>query len=286
MVVGKSGRSGRPGRDVGMGKLGQNVRIKKASASSVETASRMAGRGDRGGLGEGPKVDSFSIKGRLKTDYKKIAEVLRTISFIEVAVEKDAVDVLYVESRDINKNPYIFSLIKIMDDKIDVVYTIPKGISPTKRRLDVIRYLLNILTLITEHYEVDDKVLYQLIEKSISDILDSISMDYSKLYTAYDSLKKEVLDLRKKVERLTQQNDELTTQNYELKSYNDELKLRLKELEGMSDELLKAKIQEWITEHNGEINVLEFSKVHHVPESRVEQMLNELVNEGYLEVVR
>ena len=237
-------------------------------------------------LNKGPQIDSFSIKAKKKGDYKKIAELLRTISFIEVAVEKNAIDVLYVESRDINKNPYIFSLIKLMDDKLDVVYTIPKGMSPTKRKMDVIRYLLNILTLIDDEYEVDDKVLYQLIEKSIADILDSISMDYSKLYTAYDSLKKEVVDLRKKADRLTNQNEELSTQNYELKSYNDELKIKLKQLQGMSDALLKSKLQEWITEHNGEINVLEFSKVYSISESRVEQMLNELVNEGYLDVVK
>ena len=39
-------------------------------------------------------------------------------------------------------------------------------------------------------------------------------------------------------------------------------------------------------EHNGAINIPEFSKVYKVAESRVEEMLNRLVSEGYLEVVR
>ncbi len=233
-----------------------------------------------------PQVDSFRISGKRKGKYKDMASALRSVSFLEVAPEKDALNVAYVESRDIEKNPYLFSIVKIEDENISVIYSIPPNISPTKRRMDVIRYLLNILTLIENFYEVDDKVLFQLIEKSAAELLESVSVDYSKLYTSYDSLKKEVGDLRKKVDMLTEQNTELTSQNYELKAYNDEMLVRLKTLEGLSDDSLKAKLQEWVLEHNGEINVIEFAKVHKVNEKRVEEMLNELVNEGYLEVVR
>ena len=55
------------------------------------------------------------------------------------------------------------------------------------------------------------------------------------------------------------------------------------------DELIgeiKAKLQEWIADHNGEINVIEFSKVNKVPEAKIEQVLNRLVAEGYLSVVQ
>ena len=233
-----------------------------------------------------PQVDSFKISGKRRGQYRDMASALRSVSFLEVAPEKDALNVAYVESRDIDKNPYLFSIVKIEDDGISVIYSIPPNISPTKRRMDVIRYLFNILTLVEKLYEVDDKILFQLIEKSSAELLESVSVDYSKLYTSYDSLKKQVGDLKKKSDTLTEQNTELTSQNYELKAYNDELLIRLKELEGLSDEALKAKLQEWILEHNGEINVIEFSKVHKVTEKRVEEVLNELVNEGYLEVVR
>ena len=64
---------------------------------------------------------------------------------------------------------------------------------------------------------------------------------------------------------------------------NDELSVRLKGLETLSDTVLSLKIQEWLAEHKGEINISDFSKVYNVPENRVEQMLNKLVTEGYLE---
>ena len=205
-----------------------------------------------------PTVDGFKIKGTAKGSMKDIADLLRTISFLEVAQEKSAVNVVYVESRDINKNPYLFSIVKVKDDEVEVLYSIPPEISPRKRRIDVIRYLLNILSVIDREYAIENKVLYQLLEDAVKELTDSVTMDYSKLYTAYDSLKKNEIDLRKKTERLSDQVEALTNQNYELKSENDEVKLRLSELEQVSDETLRVKLQEWIVEHNGSINISEF----------------------------
>ena len=234
----------------------------------------------------GPKVDGFKIKAKLKGSIKEVSELLRTISFLEVATEKDAVNAVYVESRDINKNPYLFSILKLKNDELEVLYTIPAEIAPRKRKLDVIRYLLNILTLLEGTYSIQTKVLYQLLETAVKDLLDSVSMDYSKLFTAYDSLKKEADDYQKKVARLKDQNEALMTKNYELKSSNDELILRVESLEVLSDEALKGKLQEWILEHSGEINILEFTKLHKVSEASVERMLNKLVAQGYLETIR
>lgn len=234
-----------------------------------------------------PQVDAFKIKGKLvKGKPKDLATILRSISFLEIAPEKDILNVIYVESRDIDKNPYLFSIVKIKEDEVEVLYTIPPEIGPKKRKVDVIRYLLNILSLVESYYQVDNKTLYQLIENAIKELAGSVTMDYTKLYTAYDSLKKEVDDYRKKVDRLTEQSQALTSQNYELKSQNDEYKLRVQQLEGLSDDALKTKLQEWISERSGAINIPEFAKLFKVSEARVEDMLNKLVNEGYLEVVQ
>ncbi len=233
-----------------------------------------------------PGVDGFRLEGRLKGKFNDIAETLRSISFLEVALEKNAVNLVYTESRDINRNPYLFSITRLEEDNIEVQYSIPPEISPRKRRVDVIRYILNILSLIEVDYEVDDRVLFQLLEGAVKELTSAVTMDYTKLYTSYDSIKKEVDDLRKKTARLEDQVNALTTQNYELKNENDELHLELEELRGLSDEALKTKLQEWVIEHNNSINVSDFTRVYHVSDSRVEDMLNKLVNEGYLEVMR
>ncbi len=259
---------------------------KAAGQATTQPSAAPAPSQAAGGFSLTPKVDGFKIKAKMTGTVKDIADTLRTISFLEVAPEKDAVNVVYVESRDINKNPYLFSILKLKKDELEVLYSIPSEIAPRKRKLDVIRYLLNILTLVESSFPIDNKVLYQLIEAAVKDLLESVTMDYSKLYTAYDSMKKDADDLRKKVERLQDQSEALTTKNYELKASNDEMQLRIQALEVLSDDALKAKLQEWVMEHNGEINVIEFTKMYKVAEARTEQMLNRLVAEGYLEVLK
>jgi DNA-binding IclR family transcriptional regulator len=54
-------------------------------------------------------------------------------------------------------------------------------------------------------------------------------------------------------------------------------------LESPSDETLKLKIQEWLEVHHNEINISEFAKTYKILESRVEQLLNAMVMQGYLE---
>lgn len=232
-----------------------------------------------------PTVDVFKVKGTKKKDLKEVASALRTVSFLEVAQEKDSVNAAYIESRDINKVPYLFSILKIKDGELELLYSIPPEMAPKKRKLDIIRYLLNILSLIEPYFSVDQKTTYQLIEIAIKEMGEGITMEQSKMFIAYDTLKKELEMLKKRTERISAENEALTNKNYELKEKYDEALLRLKELEGLSDETLKIRVQEWINEHNGEINVFEFCKVYKVSETRVEEILNKLVNEGCIGLV-
>ncbi len=234
-----------------------------------------------------PTVGGFKLKANLqKKSLSNVADILRSVSFLEVALEKDAINAAYIESRDINKSPYLFSIVRLKKDEVEVIYSIPAEISPLRRRIDVIRYLLNILSLVGEFYYVDNTLLYQIIEDTLNSISESVSIEYSKLYASYDNLKSEVEGLRRKNERMTDEVKALGNRNFELKARNDELSIRLNELEALSDKALKAKVQEWIAEHDGEINVHEFAKLNKVIETRVEDALNKLVSEGYLELLK
>ncbi len=229
-----------------------------------------------------PQVDGFKVLAKFTGDFKDVASALRSISFLQVAPEKGSVNVAYVESRDINKNPYLFSIVKFKETEIEVTYSIPSEIGPRKRKLDMLSHFLNLLTLVEKNYVVDVRSILQLIESTVKEISGSVTMDYNKLYTSYDSAKKDLEDYKLKIENLTEQNQSLSSQNYELRSVNDELSLRVKSLESLSEESLRSKIQQWILEHNGSINVSEFSRIYKIPEMRVEEVLNKLLNEGYL----
>jgi len=230
-----------------------------------------------------PSVSGFRIECPRARGQQEILSRLSAISFLELAQEKSAVIAVNVESRDIQKNPYLFSIAYFKEDGIDIVYTVIPGISPKKRRLDMIRHTLNLLTMVQDCYSVPMKEVYQLVEKAISDMGEYVSTDYDKLFSNYDAAKSELGGAKKKAKDLSAANELLAKENYDLKIRNDELTLKLKSLETYTDSALMLKLQEWISEHNGEINVGEFARVHNVLESRVEQVLNRLVTEGYIE---
>ena len=205
------------------------------------------------------------------------------LGFLEMSTDKDTLVALNVESRDIQKNPYLFSIIYFRPNMIEVMYTCLPIMSPKKRRIEVLRHFLNLMTIAEDCYEVEMKQVYQLLEAAITDMTEYVTADYDKLFSLYDNLKTEFSTLQKKVKEMGDGSSSLSKENFELKSRNDELTLKLKSIETLSDSVLALKIQEWLSEHKGEINIADFSKVYNVPEARVEQMLNKLVTEGYLE---
>jgi len=200
-----------------------------------------------------------------------------------MSLEGDTLSVLNVESRDLRKDPALFSIIRFKPSAIDCTFTCLVNMSPKKRRLEVLRHFLNMLTLGEDCYRVESKQLFQLLDSAISDMTEYVSTDYEKLFSLYDNLKTEYTTMQKKVKEMTDSSSSLSKENYELKNKNDELTLKLRTLETLSDSVLSLKIQEWLSEHKGEINISDFSKVYNVPEMRVEQMLNKMVTEGYLE---
>lgn len=233
-----------------------------------------------------PSVDSFKIGGTLKTTLKDVAKKLATISFLEVAAESSAVNSAYVESRDINGKPYLFSLMKIKKDEIGVVYSIPKTMAPRKRRIDVIRQLLNILNVINDSYDVDSKTIYNLLEKAIKDVGELVDKKTASMYVEYDTMKNENKILNKKVRLIESELEEIKSSGYETREKSKIMEMKLKEYETPSDETLKVKAIEWIKSHDGRISIPDFVSVYlgenKMGEARVEKILNELVTEGYL----
>lgn len=230
-----------------------------------------------------PTVSGFRVSVRRTRGVKDMSTRFSELSFVEMNVEGDTLNVLNVESRDLRKDPALFSIIRFKPDSVECTYTCLANMSPKKRRLEVLRHFLNMLTLVEDCHEVSIKQVYQILESAINDMSEYVTLDYEKLFSLYDNLKAEFSAMQKKVKDFTESSSQLSKENYELKNRNDELVLKVKALETLSDSVLTLKIQEWLSEHRGEINIAEFSKVYNVSEMRVEQMLNKMVTEGFLE---
>lgn len=229
-----------------------------------------------------PHVDGFRLRAERVTSLESIVEVLSPLQFLEIISEGDALVLINVESRDIQRNPYLFSMTYLRPDRIELRYTVTPGVSPSKRRLDIFRFLLNLLTVLEDSYNINSRELYQLLDGGLKALSEFTSSNYDEIFAKYDNLTSEVSMLHKRVESLLESNERLGKDNMDLKSRNDELLLRVRDLESLSDDTLMLRIQEWVTDHNNEINIGEFSRVYKVSETRVEEMLNRMVTQGFL----
>lgn len=254
--------------------------------SSAPPAATAAGAPAGGQTVAAPQVKGFRIPARRNGSTGSLLQALSALSFLRLvqdSADENTILALNVESRDIQKNPYLFSVTYLRPDSIDVLYTLLPNASPKTRKLDMLKYALNLLTLTAKEYDLNLPYLYQMVESAMADMHEYVSADYDKLFSTYDALSSNSAQLNKKVKELSDANAALAKDNYDLKAKMDEMSLRLQSVERYSDSVLAVKIQEWLSEHNGEINLSDFSRVHGVTEARVEQVLNSLVSEGYLE---
>ncbi len=230
-----------------------------------------------------PIVEGFEIPSNRLSQLKKIHEMLSQISYLQPTIDKNTIAILNVESRSLDKKPYLFSIIYLEPKLIKVLYTVTPGMSPRKRRIDILKYFFTILSMISKEYEIEVADIYQLFEDSIDKISEYVTLDHEEMYAQFDSMKSENERLKYEIANLKETNREVSKENYELKTKIDDLKLKLKKVSQLSDESLKVRIMEWIKEHNGEINIPEFSRMYGIPDPKTEQLLNELIKKGHIE---
>ncbi|MCL5442371.1 MAG: hypothetical protein M1603_01645 [Candidatus Marsarchaeota archaeon] len=231
-----------------------------------------------------PDVDSFQISATLKGSFEAISTRLTSLQVFYISVMQNSLVLFRIESRDIQKRPFLFFIITMSQSGVSVQYSIPKDTSSKMRKLYVLRNLISILSLITDQYEVNQTELFQYLDSAIDDVINSLSQNYSALFNNYEALLTEHRELRRLNIELTNSNKNLTASAAQLKSDNDDMKRRLDALESYSDESLMALIEDWIESHESTIDVNEFSKNYKVVPPRVEQILNKMVSLGYIEV--
>lgn len=231
-----------------------------------------------------PNVTTASFKGAPEAPLSGIAEKLSGSDLFSVSSMEDRVVVFRVESRDMQKNPFLFFIMTFTKDGLTLQYSTPKDTSEKLRRLSVLGSALSVLSMLTGTYSVDQKALLEYTDSAIDDVITSMSQNYSSLLNSYDSLLAEHRELRKLNIELNNSNRSLSAQAAKLTADNEKLSERLKALENYSDESLMVMVQEWIETHNNTMDIGEFSKAYKIIQPRVEQILNKMVSLGYIEL--
>lgn len=231
-----------------------------------------------------PKIAEIILNGSLLGNFSAMSGRLTSLQMFSIKEGPDNLVLLSVESRDIQKNPFLFFIITFTPEQVRVQYSIALDSSEKMRRLYIVKNLLSVLSLVTDLYTADVASVYQYTDSVIDDVLGSLSQSYSSLFNNYDSLFSEYREIKRLNIELLAANKNLTVQASQLSSENKEIKSRLESLETYSDESLMVMIEDWIDSHSDTVDIIEFAKTYRLTAPRVEQVLNKMVSMGYIEL--
>ncbi len=233
----------------------------------------------------GPEIRSFKFKAKVLSTMDILYSRLSTLQVFNVAESADNSIILSkVDSRDIQKRPFLFFVVKFAADNVVVYYSISRDSSEKLRKLYVLKNVTSIMSLITDIYQIDANEFFQYLDSAIDDVLGSLSQNYSILFNNYEALLMEERELRRLNIDLSNSNKALTAAATKLTAENEELKAKLKVLENYSDDSLMIMIQEWLETHDNTIDIEAFGKTYKVLTSKIEDILNKMVAMGYLEM--
>jgi hypothetical protein len=231
-----------------------------------------------------PKIEELTFSGTLNADFEALRKKVSQVPFYTTKMDGGTLVLARVESRGINKKPYLFYMIKICGNAISVVYSIPHDMSDRMRRAYVIKDLISVLSLIVGMFKVDEEAFYQYVDSVVNDLLSGLSDNYSVLFNKYDALLSEYRELKRRDLELSASNRNLAVQTTQLSEDNKKLKEQLDALQKYSDSSLMAMIEDWIEVHSDTIDINEFARTYGIVPPRIEQLLDRMVSQGYLEL--
>ncbi len=224
----------------------------------------------------------IKIKTKRKKPLKPLLSMLGKLGFTRIEYSPDMLLIEKIESEDLKGKPFLFYRAELSRAGITVKYTSPSMRTKLMRNLDMGIMLLNLFLLLEDYYDVQVPSVYMFyfpLLKSLSESVEreklEMSSQLAELQSRHDSIEKRYKDLL----RSSEQNARILVE-YERK--NEELKEKISKLEGLTDEVLQERVFQWIKDHDGEIDLFEFSKINSMPVGRVEEGLDLLIKNGYI----
>jgi len=226
--------------------------------------------------------ERIKVLAHQKKPLKSLASLLSDLGFSRIAYSSSALSVEKMKGQDLKGKPYLDYRVEFKPNQIDVVYNTPPGRSRVARLLEVLPTFLNILQVAEDYYDVKPTSIFGPINTVLSEASKIIDRDAVEFSTQLSDLQAKHADLSAKYEDLVRSSEANTRILLECERKRDELQKRMNLLAGMSDELLKASLYEWINAHGGTIDIREFAKASSVAVTRAEEGLNLLIQEGYI----
>lgn len=229
-------------------------------------------------------MEKLTFSAKISGSLEEIRQKTLTIPFYAADLTGNVLTVARVESRNIRKMPYLFYIIEIKENELSVSYSIPPDMSETMRRAVILKDVSSYVSLISDHYTIDQSKLLQYVDSTLDVLLKGLSQPYSTLFNQYNATLSEYRALKRLNLELSASNRNLTVQAEQLTEENKKMAEELKKLQKYSDESLMVMVQDWIEVHNNTIDINGFAKTYEIASPRVEEILDKMVSLGYLEL--
>lgn len=226
--------------------------------------------------------EKITIKCKQRKNLKSLATLLSGLGFTKIAYSKGTLAIEKTKGRDLRGQPYLEYRIEFKADSIDFIYSVPAKRSKMARLLDLMPTFLNILQVAEEYYDIQPTQIFSHVNAVLGELSKILDRDAVEFSTQLSELQTKYTDLNKKYEDLVRSSEANTRILLECERKRDELQKKLSHLSGMTDDLLKESLYEWIKVHGGSIDIREFSKANSVAVSRTEEGLDLLIREGYI----
>ena len=226
--------------------------------------------------------EKISVMAKRKKDLKSLGSLFGNLGFSRIAYSKGRLSVEKIKGQDLQGKPYLEYRVDFLENRIDLVYSPAPNRSRMARLLELMPTFLNILQVGEEFYDIKPSNIYSTVNAVLGEVSKIIDRDAVEFSTQLSELQTRHESLNSKYGDLVRSSEANTRILLECERKCDELEKRNLQLNGMSDDLLKESLYDWIRMHSGTIDVREFSKAHSVSVTRAEEGLNLLIREGYI----
>ncbi|MFA5049387.1 MAG: hypothetical protein WC309_04730 [Candidatus Paceibacterota bacterium] len=226
-------------------------------------------------------LKSLIVYGKQKKEFRSLAKMFSNFGFSKIKVSKKSLLVEKSLGKTLEGKPQIDYSVLFEKNKITFSYTEFAG-EKRARYFESIKTFINILVISNDFYSVELREILNISLKVVELVEKTVGVAEINISEKADMLDLKNKQLSAKYQDLVKSSEENARLLLEAERRVEELAKRVLEMEGISDEILKEEIFNWIRMHAGAIDVSEFSLSYNLPKKRVEEGINILIKEGYI----
>lgn len=226
--------------------------------------------------------EKITIAAKQRKPLKNLAALFSGLGFTRISYAKNVLTVEKAKGQDLQGKPYLEYRVEFGAQVIDFTFSFSQNRSRLARLLDLLPTFLNIVQVAEDYYDIRPTAIFSPINAVLAEASKIIDRDALEFSTQLTEMQARYAELNAKYDDLLRSGEGNTRILLECERKRDELQKKLNQLSGMSDDLLKESLYNWIKLHGGTIDIREFSRANSIALTRAEEGLNMLIREGYL----